>query len=332
MSYRSVFIGMSCILLVSAVPVPAQKPAADAASESVEDVIRSYEAQEAAVEAEIAPQLASAKQKLISELRPIIDKLNATKKADDAQAIQKVLERFETHGIAPTERSSLPPVRTPGAAYARAVQAADASIALRRNSIRSKYMQALVAAERAARNRNDADAVKTARFAEQSLAIRQAIADPIRIASTPVAGRDRDPIRDVPKKGMPLIGFRGDTGSWFQFTVLGSLQPIFHSPTGHTHGTKRGNAGDGREIIAREGYAVGGIMVRSGEVVDGLQIIFMRLKADGLSLDPQDSYTSEWLGTSGGGARELSGKGRLVVGITGTTTGVIESLGLIHLR
>ena len=252
MSYRSVFIGMSCILLVSAVPVLAQKPAADAASESVEDVIRSYEAQEAAVEAEIAPQLASAKQKLISELRPIIDKLNATKKADDAQAVQKVLERFETHGIAPTERSSLPPVRTPSAAYARAVQAADASIALRRNSIRSKYMQALVAAERAARNRNDADAVKAARLAEQSLAIRQAIADPIRTASTPVAGRDRDPIRDVPKKGMPLIGLRGDTGSWFQFTVLGSLQPIFHSPTAlRTGQSVETRAMAGRSLLAK---------------------------------------------------------------------------------
>jgi hypothetical protein len=187
-------------------------------------------------------------------------------------------------------------------------------------------MQALVAAERAARGRNDTEAAAAARRAQQSLAIRQAIADPTRVGATPVAGQDRDPWRDVPKQGMPVIGFRGDTGGWYQFTVLGSLQPIFSSPTGRVFGQKRGHAGEGTEIIARDGYAVGGIMVRTGAVVDGLQIIFMKLKPDGLSLDPQDSYISDWIGKSGGGARELSGKGKLVIGVTGTTTGVVESL------
>ena len=180
-------------------------------------------------------------------------------------------------------------------------------------------MQALVTAERAARTRNESEAVKAARLAQQSLTIREAIDDPTRTGMTRIAGRDRDPVRDVPKKGMPLIGFRGNTGGWFQFTVLGSLQPLFLSPSGPVPGIKRGHADTRPEIVARDGYAVGAIMVRSGEVVDGLQIIFMRIKTDGLSLDPQDSYVSDWLGKAGGGAQELSGKGKLVIGITATS-------------
>jgi hypothetical protein len=37
-------------------------------------------------------------------------------------------------------------------------------------------------------------------------------------------------------------------------------------------------------------------MVRSGEVVDSVQIVFMRINPGGLSLNPQDSYLSDWLG------------------------------------
>ena len=175
--------------------------------------------------------------------------------------------------------------------------------------------------------------VNAARLAEQSLAIRDAINDPVRLASTRIAGRDRNPVRDVPGKGMPLIGFRGNTGGWFQFTVLGSLRPLFLSPSGAIQGgSKHGHAEEGREIIAREGYAVGAILVRSGEVIDGLQVVFMRMKPDGLSLDPQDFYVSDWLGKEGGGAQELSGKGKLIIGITATSNDAVESLGLVYLK
>jgi hypothetical protein len=101
-----------------------------AAGESVEEVIRTFEEQEAALEKEIEPQLSSAKAKLISEARAIIDKFNQSRKPDDALAVQNELDRFEKHGIAPTERSPVPVLRTPALTYGRAVQAADKTIAL----------------------------------------------------------------------------------------------------------------------------------------------------------------------------------------------------------
>jgi len=326
-------IALVTALVCHAVPAFAQPAAPPGATEDVASVISSFEGQEKALEATIAPQLAAAKTQLQGQLQAIAAKLTQSRKSDVADRVKAELAALERNGVPPApERASTPDVRTAISAYLRVAQAAEQSIALKRNSIRSKYMHALVAAERAARAANDLPAANRARRAQQSLSIRQAVADSTRLATTEVAGRDRDPWRDVPKGGMPLIGFKGATGGWFQFTVLGSLQPIFLAPEGPTDGRKRGHAGDGPSIVAKEGYAVGGILVKSGEVIDGLQILFMRMKPDGLSLDPQDFYISDWLGAGGGKGREITAKGKLVVGVTGTTTSVVESLGLVFLK
>ena len=63
------------------------------------------------------------------------------------------------------------------------------------------------------------------------------------------------------------------------------------------------------------------------------KIIFMRINPDGLSLNPQDFYVTDWLGGEGGGkGREISARGRLVVGVTGRTGDVVEGLGLVYLK
>jgi hypothetical protein len=299
---------------------------------SLVNTIRSYEAQEAALDAEIEPQLLRARDKLTDDLLALATKLNAAKKGGEAAAVRKELEHFEKTGVAPIEKPSSGAVRAAAVAYVRAVAAAKESVALKRKSVRTRSMQAMIDAERAARNHNYPPTAQRARLGQQSLTIRNALDDPARLASTQVAGRDHDLVRDIPKQGMPLIGFRGETGGWFQFTVVGSLQSLYLSPAGPVAGNKWGHAGAGREIVARDGYAVGGILVRSGEVIDGLQLIFMRMKPDGLSLDPQDFYVSDWIGKAGNGARELSAKGKLIIGLTGRHGDVVESLGLIYLK
>ena len=82
-------------------------------------------------------------------------------------------------------------------------------------------------------------------------------------------------------------------------------------------------------VVARPGYAVGGINTYSGLMVDAFQVVFMRFK-DG-QLDSGDSYTTDWLGDSrGGGPGTATGQGKPVVGIHGRTNGrVIFTLGLL---
>ncbi len=85
-------------------------------------------------------------------------------------------------------------------------------------------------------------------------------------------------------------------------------------------------------MLAKPGYAVGAIVAKSGDLIDGFHVIFMRV--DGASLNPADSYKSEWLGSAGGGADlTVAGDGRPVIGIYGSTdgNGGLLSLGLVQL-
>ena len=73
---------------------------------------------------------------------------------------------------------------------------------------------------------------------------------------------------------------------------------------------------------------MGGLKVNSGDRVDGLEIVFMKIKPGGL--DPADAYTSDWVGGKGGGDTKL-GSGAPVVGIFGGAGKELDSLGLIEL-
>lgn len=83
--------------------------------------------------------------------------------------------------------------------------------------------------------------------------------------------------------------------------------------------------------VAREGYAVGAINVNALENVNGIQLIFMRVKDDG-RLDPKDSYTSEWLGVRARGARKprtLTGGGDPIIGIHMRKGLVLDAVALV---
>lgn len=75
---------------------------------------------------------------------------------------------------------------------------------------------------------------------------------------------------------------------------------------------------------------MGGMTVRSKTFVNAVQLIFMKIKADG-SLDPADNYTSEWLGVEVNGAKEtkLGGTGRAVIGIHCKQGAILNSVGLV---
>jgi hypothetical protein len=108
-------------------------------------------------------------------------------------------------------------------------------------------------------------------------------------------------------------------GSWAGEPALRSLTPIFD---------RRRPAG-AKAVVARAGYAVGGMNVHAPKYVSAIQLVFMRVGDDG-RLDPSDSYTSDWIGKPAGGPPEkLGGGGRKVIGIKGRRAAVLDAVGLV---
>jgi hypothetical protein len=128
-----------------------------------------------------------------------------------------------------------------------------------------------------------------------------------------------------------LIGFHATTHSYKGYDIIASLQPVFATPAGRTSGMVSGTPrGAAKPVIAKEGYAVGGMVVASGERMHGFEVVFMRIK--GNALDPADSYTSPWLGSQGGDRTTIGTNGKLAVGVHGRRGADFDAVGLIHLK
>src|SRR5205085_4951057 len=84
-------------------------------------------------------------------------------------------------------------------------------------------------------------------------------------------------------------------------------------------------------VKARSGYAVAGLNVRTGLLIDGLSIRFACVNGRGLDLT--QAYTSEWVGNqTGGSPAALDGGGAPAVGIFGDANDRdCHALGLIFL-
>ncbi|OYV86712.1 MAG: hypothetical protein B7Z73_11280, partial [Planctomycetia bacterium 21-64-5] len=157
------------------------------------------------------------------------------------------------------------------------------------------------------------------------------VQEPIFVASAGdtqvLGGGSSDPMfRDQAPEGGLLVGLDVQIGNPFNSVQL--VTPVFRNArgeevVGRQHGQQRQKAAGAR---AKEGYAVGGIIVKAGLLVDGLSIVFMRVKGD--ALDPSDSYESEWLGGMGGNAKtKLAGDGRAVIALIGRYKGT-ELMGI----
>jgi hypothetical protein len=143
-------------------------------------------------------------------------------------------------------------------------------------------------------------------------------------------GNPRERFREAaPPRGV-LVGFRAGYVEIFGGPKIASVQPIFQVGDKYVSGKQIGGAVPlETTVVAKPGYAVGAIHTRTGLTVDSFQVVFMRFR-DG-RLDPGDSYSTNWLGDPrGGGPRDGSGEGKLVVGIHGRSNGrEINMLGLL---
>ncbi len=116
----------------------------------------------------------------------------------------------------------------------------------------------------------------------------------------------------VPEAGGLLVGFDiTHNGRSIQ-----SLRPIFLTEKGQVPGPVFGNPSQASiKLVAKKGYAVGGMRIKAGLWIDGLDITFMEIGPTGLN--PAKNYTSDWIGGTGGNDAQLGGDGAPVVGIFG---------------
>jgi S1-C subfamily serine protease len=147
-----------------------------------------------------------------------------------------------------------------------------------------------------------------------------------------IQGGGNDPeVIDEGPAGARLIGLEIGLGEFFGKPVIHAVRPIYRSGDADVLGAWRGpTAGKQiQKVIAKPGYSVGNIALKTGLGIDGLSLTFMRVVND--QLDPADSYTSPWIGGMGGGGPVQIGDGRVAVGIvTKARNDSVSGLGLLY--
>ena len=118
--------------------------------------------------------------------------------------------------------------------------------------------------------------------------------------------------------------------------VSGRLQPVYSTASGTKLVKSFGLAKESDKVLTKAGYAIGSIKIRtSGDqrVIATIQPIFMKIRQDGISLDPSDSYEGKWLGGSAGTKiKEVSGHGKAIVGIPIKAGDVVDRLAVTYLK
>ncbi|MEN6459123.1 MAG: tetratricopeptide repeat protein [Thermoguttaceae bacterium] len=138
--------------------------------------------------------------------------------------------------------------------------------------------------------------------------------------------------KDAPQPSALLVGLEATfVGKGAADFVIDSIRPSYLTADGKAlRGQKSGQGWFSPvEVMAKDGYAVGGLVVQEGEHLAGFRVIFMR--RNGERLDPKDRYESRWIGGRGGDAEKtLACDGRPVVGIAGRAAKAVASLELIQ--
>jgi hypothetical protein len=134
-----------------------------------------------------------------------------------------------------------------------------------------------------------------------------------------VGGEGGIPFFRFHKDARPLLGFSGTIGNWNNRSMVRLLHPLYEQSAAKPGETL---------LLAKEGYAVGGLNAVGDDYCWAIQVIFCRLQGD--KLDLNDTYTSPWVSDPRNDAvRRLGMTGEPVLGIFGRQGLNNDALGLI---
>jgi hypothetical protein len=107
---------------------------------------------------------------------------------------------------------------------------------------------------------------------------------------------------------------------------------VFQTPRGLIEGNFHGakNRSDTKRVLAKDGYAVGGITCAVDSVANRrIKVTFMKIRR--LGLDVNDAYQTEWFGEFGRTIIvDLKSTGGFVIGIEGSSGEGLDSIGLVN--
>jgi hypothetical protein len=142
----------------------------------------------------------------------------------------------------------------------------------------------------------------------------------------PDVGEDVPPLgaaggdfRFVDPKGR-LLGLDYAPGTWDKQKVVAQLTPVYSADQPKAHAARS---------VARTGYAVAGAEVNADKYLNGIRLLFRRVKPDG-TLDEKDAYAGEWIGVAPAGkAATLANDGRRVLGIRIQRGAIVDRFALV---
>lgn len=147
-----------------------------------------------------------------------------------------------------------------------------------------------------------------------------------------ILGTIRDPeFKTVGPAGAVLIGLEAKFTKFGAQEIVRAMRPIYRAGGKEEAGEQFGRDLNGAVTLkAKDGYAVGAISGKAQQWCHGFSLTFMKVKPDG-TLDPADSYESEWAGWNGAmPVTKVAGDGTPVVGIVGKIVrGDTTALGLL---
>ena len=130
------------------------------------------------------------------------------------------------------------------------------------------------------------------------------------------------PFEQMSQSGEPIIGFRVAMARYRNDSVVHELEPIYASD---------GLVVTPSMIVARPGYAVGGLCLAGDRQITAVRVVFMRLLHD--RVDPKDMYQSDWQGDwARWNTYTLGANGDIVTGIYGRQSTNLGAFGLILRR
>jgi hypothetical protein len=139
--------------------------------------------------------------------------------------------------------------------------------------------------------------------------------------------------REAPPEGAILIGFQTNCMKFANTSVIESLRAIYQEENGEKMGQWFGPTPKHYDTaMAKPGFAVSAINIRTGLLMDGFALRFSKLGQGRLLLD--DSYDGNHFGGMGGGLSKIGDTGAIYVGLCGhlNDQGVPCSMGLITVR